>query len=333
MKIIQVGVGGFGNTWMRLLRDHPDVEVVALIDVSDQALSKACETYGYPPSIGFRALPEALAAVKAEALVCCTPPECRRENVVPALEAGLHVISEKPMASGLDDCRAMLAAARKHVRLYVVSQNYRYRPPTWTMARWIHEGRLGRIGQVKIDFFKGVDFGGGFRHGMDYPVIVDMAIHHFDLIRFITGYDAVNVTARSWNPYWSNYRGDCSSTVLFEMQQDVHVLYNASWCAKGDFCGWNANWQIECEHGTLIHENDRIDIVWIDGLYTPARRETVPLESPPLSNQAYVLDEFLRAIRDGSRPATVAEDNIKSLSMVFSAVEAMQKGYTVPVTV
>ncbi len=237
------------------------------------------------------------------------------------------------MAATPDDCRIMLDAARKHGKYYVVSQNYRYRPVTWTMAGLIREGRLGRIGQVKIDFYKGIDFGGGFRHVMDHPLIVDMSIHHFDLIRFVTGLDPVNVTARSWNPFWSNYRGDCSNTVLFEMQQEVHLLYNASWCAKGNFCSWDGNWQIECEHGTLIQENGQIEIVWIEDLYTPTRRETVALESPQLNDQAYVLDEFMNAIGGGPRPMTVADDNIKSLSMVFAAVEAIQTKRTVPVMV
>ncbi len=332
MKFIQIGVAGFGNTWMRLLHEHPEVEVVALVDISDQALSAACETYAYPRTIGFHTLPRALAATNADALVCCTPPHLHCDSVVTALEAGLHVISEKPMASRPEDCRTMLNAARAHEKYYVISQNYRYRPATWTMAKWIHDGRLGRIGQVNIDFFKGVDFGGGFRHTMEYPLIVDMSIHHFDLIRFITGLDTVNVTARSWNPFWSNYRGDCSSTVLFEMQQDVRALYNASWCAKGDFCDWIGNWRIECEHGTLLYERDGIEIVWIEGLYAPGKRETVALEAPPLSNQAYVLNEFMAAIRGGPRPITVAEDNIKSLSMVFATVEAMQTGQTVSVS-
>ncbi len=333
MKFIQVGVGGFGNTWMRLLKDHPDVETVALVDINDQALTTACETYDYPKTIGYRELRQALDATEADALVCCTPPEFHRESVVTALESGLHVISEKPMAAGADDCRIMLDTARTHDKLYVVSQNYRYRPVTWTMAEWIRGGRLGRIGQVKIDFFKGVDFGGGFRHAMEYPLIVDMAIHHFDLIRFVTGLDPVSVTARSWNPFWSNYRGDCSSAVLFEMSEKVHLIYNASWCAKGDFCSWDGNWQIECEHGTLVQKNGLIRIVWTEGLYKPVSEETVTLESPPLTNQAYVLDEFMTAVRGGPRPATVAEDNIKSLSMVFATVEAMDTGRTVPVTI
>ena len=50
---------------------------------------------------------------------------------------------------------------------------------------------------------------------MPFPVIIDMSIHHFDLIRFVTGLEAVKVSGAAWNPPWSNYKGDCSTSVVF----------------------------------------------------------------------------------------------------------------------
>ncbi len=326
MKFVQVGVGGFGNVWMQVLKDHPEAEVVGLVDISDKALENACEKYGYPRTICYSNLKRAIKATGAQAVVCCTPPAHHRRDVVTALKAGLNVISEKPMADSLANCKAMLAAAQQSGKLYVVSQNYRYQPVTWTMAKILREGKLGRIGQIKVDFYKGVDFGGGFRHTMEYPVIVDMSIHHFDLMRFITGLDAVQVTATSWNPFWSNYQGDCSSTATFEMSNGARLLYNASWCAKGDFCSWDGSWQIECEHGTLVQHQGQVKILWTTGLYKVEREEVVTLEEPPKRGQVQVLSEFLAALNGGPRPATAVEDNIKSVAMVFATVKAMSTG-------
>jgi predicted dehydrogenase len=331
VKFIQVGVGGFGRQWIKTLHDNRAVQIVGLVDVNDAALKSVCQEYGYAADICFPNLSEAVAQTEADAVVSCTPPACHCQDVVTALQAGLHVISEKPMAESMASCRAMLETAQATGKLYVVSQNYRYMPVSWTAARIIAGGRLGRIGQVKVDFYKGVDFGGGFRHSMDYPLIVDMSIHHFDLMRFITGLDAVSVQGTAWNPFWSNYRGDCSSTALFTMSNDARLLYNASWCAKGDFCGWSGNWQIECEHGTLQMQGDTIRILWTDGLYKVVREETVPVEDPPFFGQQYVLHDFMEAVATGTRPKTDAEDNIKSIAMVFATVEAMQSGRKVNV--
>jgi predicted dehydrogenase len=327
MKFIQVGVGGFGRVWADVLKQHPDADVVGLVDISEKALAECCEKHGYGRDICYPDLATALREAGADAVVSATPPARHRADVVAALKAGLHVISEKPMADTLANCRAMLRAAEASGKMYVVSQNYRYNPVTWTMAEVIRSGRLGQIGQVKIDFFKGVDFRGGFRHEMDYPVIVDMSIHHFDLLRFITGLDAVRVSGHAWNPFWSNYKGDCSSTALFELSNGARALYNASWCAKGDFCSWDGSWQIECEKGTLIQHKGDVRILWTKDLYAVEREEAVPLVEPPKRGQGYVLDEFIRAAAGaGPRPATAVEDNIKSVSMVFATVKAMASG-------
>lgn len=331
MRFIHVGVGGFGHVWAKCLAEHPGAEVVGLVDINDAALDKVCEQYEYPKIICFHNLKSAIRQVKADAVVSSTPPVWHCADVVTALRSGLHAISEKPMADTLVNCRAMLRAARETGKLYVVSQNYRYNPTTWTMANIIKSGKLGRIGQVKVDFYKGVDFHGGFRHEMEYPLIIDMSIHHFDLIRFITGLDAILVSGSSWNPFWSNYKGECSSVAHFRMTDGANLLYNASWCAKGDYCTWDGNWQIECERGTLILNQGKLKIVWIKGLYEMDREEEVTLESPPLGGQMYVLDEFIRCAEKGGRPITVVDDNIKSIAMVFSTVKAMRSGKTVEV--
>jgi len=225
----------------------------------------------------------------------------------------------------------MLKTAGETGRTYVVSQNYRYSPPMWTLAEVVRSGKLGAIGQVKIDFFKGVDFGGGFRHEMPFPVIIDMSIHHFDLLRFVTGLDALKVSGAAWNPPWSNYKGDCSSTALFEMTNGTRALYNASWCAKGEFCDWNANWQIECERGTVTYQSGELCVHHVPELYTVEKTEILPHAALPLTAQDYVLDEFIRCVAAGKSPRTVARDNIRSVGMVFAAVKAMETGRKVDV--
>lgn len=331
MRFIQVGVGGFGHVWVDCLKQAPDVDVVGLVDINDEALEKACETGGYPRSICYHSLDDVLGHVQADALVCVTPPELHRDAVVKGLQAGLHVISEKPMAASLADCKAMLAAAKETGMVYAVSQNYRYSPEMWTLAQIIGSDDLGDVGQVKLDFFKGVDFGGGFRHEMEYPLIVDMSIHHFDLMRFITGLNPLRVSGRSWNPSWSNYRGDCSSTALFEMDNGAHILYNGSWCSKGSFSDWNGNWQVECEKGTVIYHNGTITVHRVPDLYDNTDTVSVPLQAPPRQRQDYVLHDFMEAIQSGRKPATDVTDNIHSVAMVFATVNAMKSEQTVEV--
>ena len=331
MRFIHVGVGGFGQCWVQVLKGNKDAKVVALVDVKDEPLQKACETGGYDRSICFKSLEEAIKKVEADAVVCSTPPAFHKHDVITAMKAGLDVISEKPMSDTMASCKAMLKTAMETGRIYEVSQNYRYSPAMWTLAQVVKSGRLGAIGQVKLDFFMGVDFGGGFRHEMPYPVIIDMSIHHFDLIRFVTGLDAVRVQGAAWNPPWSNYKGDCSSTALFEMNNGARILYNASWCAKGGFDDWNASWQIECEKGSVTYRNGEIRIYDVPALYKVEKNEVVPHTPPPLMSQSYILDEFIRCAKTRQRPNTEVRDNIRSIGMVFATVRAMETDRTVDV--
>ncbi len=326
MRFIQVGVGGFGRNWVKALKAEPRAKVVGLVDPNPAALAEACAAGGYDRGICFATLDEALARAKAEAVVCVTPPRLHRQILEQAMHAGLHTITEKPLADELADCQAICAAARKTKRVCAVSQNYRYAPATWTLAKLIREGAIGRIGQVTVEFFKGVDFGGGFRHEMPYPVLIDMSIHHFDLLRFITGLDAIRAWGQAWNPFWSNYRGDCSSSVVFELTGGVRAVYNASWCAKGDFCDWNGNWRIEGERGTLVYQLGKITLHRVPELYKVASTEEVTPVEPPRPGQAQVLDDFLAAIAEGRQPATSCFDNLGSVGMVFAAVAAVSSG-------
>jgi predicted dehydrogenase len=331
MRFIQIGVGGFGKGWVQRLTDNPSVELVALVDVNQTNLTAARKVGNYGKEICFSRLNEALKNIKADALVCVTPPEYHKQCVVPAMKAGLDVITEKPMSSNLPSCLSIMKTSRSTGQTCVVSQNYRYKPETWTLARLVESGRIGKIGQVKIDFYMGHDFGGGFRHEMEHPLLIDMAIHHFDLVRFVTGLNALSVRGESWNPAWSNYKGDSSSSLVFEMENDARVVYNASWCAKGQFSNWDGNWHIEGSKGTISYENGKISLYEVPKLYKVEKTKTVAAKGPKNTAQAFVLNDFICSVKDGRRPQTDVFDNIHSIAMVFAAVKAVGTGKRIPI--
>jgi len=336
MKLIQVGVGGFGSQWLQRISNAPErARHAALVDVSPETLAKAAVEAQVPAGRCFSDLATAIAATRgeADAVLVVVPPQHHRAAVVTALEAGLPALCEKPMAGTPEDCAAMVACAQRTGVPFAVSQNYRYRQAMWTAHRLIKEGTLGAIGQVRLDFWLHCDFRGTFRETMAHPLILDMSIHHFDLIRFVTGLDAVSVRAEGWNPPWSQFRGDASAACLFAMSNGARVLYNGSWHARGPHDGWNGSWLIECEHGFLRIHKDRITRHLgpesVKGVPEPG--EEVELDALPLRDQDFVLDDFSRAVNEGRRPLTDGEDNLKSIGMVFAAVDSLACGERVEV--
>jgi predicted dehydrogenase len=322
MRLIQVGVGGMGEAWMRTISPSADTEYAALVDVNPQILASQAAKYGVPAERCFASLADALK-VPADGLVNVTPPQFHESTCCAALEMGLPVLTEKPLADTIEAAQRMVACSAQTERLLMVAQNYRYQPFIRTMHELVTGGKYGAPGQVQLAFYKGPHFG-GFREQMPYPLIIDMSIHHFDLLRHILGADPLAVHGLSWNPAWSWFGGDASCALQFEFAGGLQVLYHGSWCATGDETSWSGDWRIECAKGVVV---SRQDIVYEATTGQPLRQSAVgPL---PLRAQAYLLDEFVRSVRSGTTPATVGSDNLRSLAMVFGAVEAVKTGQVV----
>lgn len=336
MKIIQVGIGGMGDVWLDAVQRSPKADFAAFVEVNAAIADQQAAAYGLDRSLIFRSLPEALKEVDADAVINVTPPQFHREISVLALEAGLPVLSEKPLAPTLDDARAIVEAAERTGLLHSVAQNYRYRPLTQTIKRMLQSGSLGALGAVQVEFYKGPHFG-GFREEMPQPLIVDMAIHHFDLLRFFLDSDARSISARSWNPPWSWYKGDASAAAQIEFANGLPVSYVGSWCSQAGETSWNANWRFDCERGVLRVEDDvlrvqrLLDVV--DGGGALQNRHSQPEIVPQLEmtreGQDYLLDEFVDAVKTGGGAATSAQDNLGTMELVFGVLRACETGETV----
>ena len=336
MKAIQLGIGGMGNTWLGAVQRSPDVGLAACVEINEAIADQQAAAYGLDRQLIFRSLPEALAQVSADFVIDVTPPQFHRQNSLAALEAGLPVLSEKPLAGTLDDARAIAAAVEQSGLLHSVAQNYRYRPVTQTTKRVLDSGELGAVGAVSIDFYKGPHFG-GFREEMPQPLLIDMAIHHFDMLRYFLGSDARHISASSWNPRWSWFDGDASASAQIAFANGVQASYTGSWCSQAMETSWNGNWRFDCERGVMLAVDDRVYTQRLASVAEGARgvasqhdeKREIPLESMPRQGQDYLLREFVQALRSGSRTATHAQDNIRTMELVFGVVRACERGETI----
>jgi predicted dehydrogenase len=285
----------------------------------------------------FHSLGDALAAIHADGVIDITPPAFHKEISLAALEAGIPVLSEKPLADTLSSAQAIVRKAAETGVLHMVAQNYRYSVPVQTLKQVLASGAMGHVSSVTVEFFRGPHFG-GFREEMPYPLIIDMAIHHFDMMRFLLGSDPVSVYGRSWNPPWSWYAGDASTSLVLEFANGAVVSYAGTWCSTGRETPWNANWRFDCQDGVILLQQDRVyaqyrsDTLVDRGAYR--EYETRDLEQvPPVdlehTAQSYLLREFLKTLTTGETPATTCQDNIKSLAIVFDTIRSFETGHTV----
>lgn len=328
MNVIQVGIGGMGNAWLRAVQASPDVAYAGFVEVNEVVAAEQVAKYGLDGSKVFASLDEALGSVQADGVINVTPPQFHRQVSLVAMDAGVPVLSEKPLADTLAAAQDIVDASNRTGVLHMVTQNYRYHAPTQTLYQTLQKGEFGAIGAVKVDFFKGPHFG-GFREEMPYPLIIDMSIHHFDLMRFFLGRDPVSIYGRSWNPPWSWFQGDASALVSLEFGggesgESVVVSYNASWCSQGLATPWNANWRFECAEGVIALVDDQVITQRPDGEVVH-----VPTVQPQRLAQEYLLHEFYEAVMLGKPAVTTCQDNIKSLGIVFDVIQSFASGSVV----
>jgi predicted dehydrogenase len=333
IRSIVVGAGGISSAWFRALVAEK-VEVAAVVDLARDRAERRIEEFKLRRAVASDDLGRTLGRTCADFLVDLTVPEAHCAVTCAALRAGLHVVGEKPMASSMAEARRMVKASEAAGKLYMVSQSRRWNGTHEALARTVRAGRVGDLTTVNCDFFLGAHFG-GFRDEMPSPLILDMAIHHFDLARMISRKDAVSVYCEEFNPKGSWYKGDVAANAVFQMTGGVYFAYRGSWCAEGCDTSWNGNWRLIGTRGTILYENSRAPTGELVAGRTGFSRPKKPIAVRPVAMKAGgmhgALREMLRFLRTRRKPQCECHDNIKSLAMVLAAIESSRKGRRVQV--
>ena len=332
LKLIQCGVGGFGKAW---IENHStrseDFDIVAIVDISPENLKSAGELSGIGEENRFSSLEAAIKNVQADAILSVTPPAVHVQHARIAFANDLHLMTEKPLADTMENAREMIALAKQSGKQLAVSQNYRFNPNIQKMKSLFQEKALGEFGHGHMDFYIPADFTGSFRETMEYPLLLDMAIHHFDLIRCVTGRDIVKITAQSFQPNWSWYQNDAGLKALIELDGGLPFSYSGDWSARGRSTSWSGDWRLQFEDSSLHFERNEISIARSEKWSKEENIET--LEAPPIERevQAATLHLFAEAIRSGEPNEISGANNLASFAAVQAGIISAEEGRTVDV--
>ncbi|MDR6507914.1 Gfo/Idh/MocA family oxidoreductase [Arthrobacter oryzae] len=325
LRVVVVGAGGMGRAWLNTVEQSPDVELAGIVDLDLAAARAAAAAIGRPDLPVGTGTATLAADVGARAVINVTVPAAHHPVTAEALAAGLPVLGEKPVASTVVQGLSLAAAAELSGQLFMVSQSRRYNRQLFEAKRLA--ASLGSVGIISAEFFKAPHFG-GFRDAMDHPLLLDMAIHQFDMARFLLDADPVSVFCEEYNPSWSWYRGDAGASAIFEMTGGERFVFTGSWCSPGQETSWNASWRISGEHGTVLWDGDNdptLETVESMGATVAANSQD------PGQEIAGSLREFVAALRAGSNPMGQVHRNIMSLAMVEAAVLSASSGTRVSV--
>ncbi len=205
MKKVKVGVIGLGmgRGHLRQYHQHPKVEVAAICDLNPELLNRLSKEYHVPGVYSdYRKM---LKEVPLDAVSIATPNKWHAPMTHAALDAGLHVLCEKPMAMTVKEAEGMKAKAEKRKRNLMIHFNQRFTPIAFAMKAAVEKGIIGDIyfGRTFWHRQRGMPgFGGWFgqKAMSGGGPLIDLGVHRLDLAMWLMGYpEPAAVTGSAYN--------------------------------------------------------------------------------------------------------------------------------------
>lgn len=340
MRVLQAGMGGWGRNWAaEVIPLVGAVELVGCVDAMPPALELVQEEGLVPADDCYLSLEQAMEATDPDAVLVTANALGHVPLALAALQAGKHVLVEKPFATSLADAVEVVEMASAMDLTLMVSQNYRFFPAVRAVQKVIREGELGELHAVNIDFRRLSSRGTRGvlpHHSLDEPLLGDMSIHHFDLLRAVLGREPREIFCRTWNPASSPFSGPAEGTAVIVMDGGLSASYRASWLSSGPPTPWAGEWHMEFEGAELIwtSRHDRSDGVHGESVVVRtagADQRPVALPKLDLVDRAGSLAEFASAVEEGREPESSGRENLGSLALMQAAIDSARTGTLCPV--
>ncbi len=332
-RIVQVGVApsGIGLDWLRAIATAPDWTLAGIVDTEAAHLRDTAARVGLSVDCCFASIGEAAAALDFEACVLVVPSPLHGALCGQALDAGKHVIVEKPFTVDFEEARALAARADGADRYLIVDQNYRYMTEVGALRRAIRDRVAGAPSFVHVTF-DCLWPGRPYQWAMADTMLLEMAIHHFDALRYVLAAEPRTASGQTWRPPWSVYQGDTVVSCRFDFDDGARVAYHGSLESPGRSTPWPGVWRVECAEGAL----HLADLGAGYGVYLSRAPDTVeriaPLAADGWGQESSLLgtlDALSLALDEGRRPQSDARDNLRTLAMAHAVARSSRQGRTV----
>jgi UDP-N-acetylglucosamine 3-dehydrogenase len=329
-RVAVVGTGVMGRNHARVLNELPNVD---LVGVADSNFDAACQVAAHHSTRGYGSLKELLEKERPDAVTIAVPTENHHEAVLEALAAGCHVLVEKPIAATLAQADELVAAAKSAKRVLAVGHIERYNPAVLELKRRLDDGQLGRVYQ-----FDAQRLGPFPQRIRDVGVVIDLATHDLDLMRFLTGSEIVRVYAETRRKVHTT-REDMVSGLLRLADGSVGLL-QINWLTPtkirqmtvtGERGMFRADYLTQ---DLFFHENAEAaahnweQITMLRGVSEGSMVKYVIQKREPLQSEFVA---FLKAVDGDSTGIVSGEDGSEALRLALAMIESGDEGRVVTV--
>jgi predicted dehydrogenase len=321
MRVGVVGTGHLGREHARIYAALPGVQLVGVHDLDGQAAQQAAERSG-SVAMPFEALVDSVAAVSV-----CVPTPAHADVAGACLDAGLHVLVEKPITDDLESARALVRKAAKRQRLLQVGHIERFNPAMVAAAQYLERPRF-------VESHRLSRFG---RRGADVAVVLDLMIHDLDLVLSLVGepvesIDAAGVAVLSGSTDIASVRlrfqGGCvanltASRISLERMRKIRFFQSDSYLSvdllQGEVAMYRkrAGFDAESFQAALLRGENPDPLAAI---------EPVPIRVEPEEPLRLELQAFVDCVERGGRPAVDGEAGIRALEVACEIERLLRAG-------
>jgi UDP-N-acetylglucosamine 3-dehydrogenase len=317
------GLGSMGLNHLRILSSRSDIELVAISDTLRPSLDAAvartsCQGFENP----FTMLREGVL----DAIVIATPTTAHLDLALAAIEAGVPVLVEKPLAATVDDAHAILHLSRERGVPVQVGHVERFNPAVLELGRLLEQGWLSTI--YSISSRRAGPFPARIR---DVGVTVDLATHDVDILSWIAGERPVRVYAETARRIHAEHEDLLFG--LLQFPSGATGFVDVNWLTptkRRQLVVVGEEGMFELDYLTqrlAFTKGPNVDQPTLIGGYAPTFEGDMAVL--PVTNReplAAELDAFVRVVRDGSRPVVDAEDGLWAVAIARALLDAARGG-------
>jgi UDP-N-acetylglucosamine 3-dehydrogenase len=323
LKVAVIGVGSMGKNHARVYSELPEAQLVGVTDSDAETARRVGQALGVP---GYQNYRQMLEEIQPQVVSIAVPTALHEEVTLAVMESGADVLIEKPIAATLDEGQRLIQRARELKRQLMVGHIVRFNPAIQALKQKLGKGELGRIYQI-ISRRAG-PFPARIR---DVGVVIDLAPHDLDLMRFLTGLDPLRVFAETQQRIHTDHEDLLLGLLRFP--DNVSGLLEINWLTPTKV----REVLVLGERGLLRVDDLTQDLYF----YENAQASSLPWSSlqnikgvsegsmtrfalqryEPLKAE---LQAFLHAIQEGGPMPVSGEDGLAALRLALALVESGQ---------
>ncbi|MDX9971470.1 MAG: Gfo/Idh/MocA family oxidoreductase [FCB group bacterium] len=324
----RIGIISFAHmhaySYAESLNQTPNAEFVAAWDADAKRGKAAAQQFG----VKFAKDLDAFLKSDIDAVIICSENVRHREHVEKAAKAGKWILCEKPLATNIEDAKAMVAACKKAGVGLGTAFPVRYCPPVMEARDRIASGEMGKV--IAASCTNNGSFPGGWFADPALSgggAVMDHTVHVADAMRWILGREFAKVYCESGTFFAKGIKVDDVGSLHLETEDGIIVSHIASWNRPASFPTWgDVTLEIICENGVVnvdafnqkvnVYNNDRMKAEWA---YWGANPDTG------------LVADFITAVDERREPPVTGVDGLRAVEVTVAALKSAETGRMVKV--